>query len=196
MPTTTYTAITQEEGADLATLSTNHYNLQVAKSVSTPGGSPTYNVVYRSSFLAYNMSVAWTTTYGINWTIEIPTQGAQITYAGRWQSCALGQSYDLDQKGEWVANQKNPYEHKDSVNVGGNHYPIPVHIIVGVQDPATLKWTPSVRLWFEEGTKTATMISTQGTEPQEFDMTSTPLFYFSYATTEGKWRAPQPGPFF
>ena len=54
----------------------------------------------------------------------------------------------------------------------------------------------SVKLWYEEGTKSASMVTNQGTIPQEFDMTTTPTFYFSYLADPGKWLIPQAKPFF
>jgi len=212
---TTYTTITQEQNSDLDLLSQNNFQLQVAKSVSSPNGPATYNVVYQSKFLANNMDVAWTTVYGLNWTTNVPASGAQVVYSGEWQQCSLGSSYDLNQEGEWVPNQNDPNADPKSLNVGSNGYQTAVNVIVGVQDPTTLEWTPiwvgadallekthgeytplqSVQIWFQEGTQTSTMISNQGTPTQTFDMTPTPLYYFSYDATSGAWRTPQPTPF-
>ena len=138
----TYTVIVQEDDASLGTLGGNHYNLQVAKSVSTPNGPPSFNVVYKSAFLANTMSVAWNTTYGLNWVTNIPSPGTVVTYSGKWQQCSLGDSYDLNTSGQWIPNQNNPNADPNSLNVGSNGYQTAVHIIVGVQDPVSQGWTP------------------------------------------------------
>ena len=133
--------MTQEETKDLGILGPNKYKLQVAKSVSN-GGTPTFNIVYQSQELAAEMSVAWSTTYGLNWTAKMPAKGAEVKFSGIWQECGLGQSYDLDTTGLWVPNQNNAKADKNSVNVGANHYPVPVHVMVGVKDEETGKWHP------------------------------------------------------
>lgn len=48
----------------------------------------------------------------------------------------------------------------------------------------------TIKIWFEQEEKTATMISKQPAHFQAFDMTPTPVF-FSYDVQEGKWRTPQ-----
>lgn len=138
---TTYTTITQESPADIDLLGPNSYQLQVAKSVANPDGTPSYNVVFQSHYLATSMSVAWTTTYGLNWTKDINAPGAAVTFGGEWQQCGLGESYSLDQNGLWVAAQSNPNAKANSLNVASNGYQTDVHIVVGVQD-ATGTWAP------------------------------------------------------
>ena len=83
---TTYTVNVQEEASSIETLSKDKYNLQVAKSVSSPNASPSFNVVYSSASLGPNMSVSWTVQYGLNWTTNIPAPAAQVTYSEVWQS--------------------------------------------------------------------------------------------------------------
>jgi hypothetical protein len=139
---TTYTVNTQEEDSSLRALAANHYQLQVAKSVASGDGSPTCNVVYSSAFLASMMSVSWTTTYGLNWTADIPDPGAKVTHSGEWQQCSLGSSYDLDETGLWKPNQQDRSANPDALHVGRNGYRTAVHIIVGVQDPKTGDWAP------------------------------------------------------
>ena len=140
---TIYTTVTQESTQDLKTLKDNKYNLQVAKSVAASDGkTPIFNVVYTSQNLAPSMTVKWTTLYGLNWTSQVPNLGAQVTYNGKWQSCDLGQSFDLDEYGLWQANQNNPNAKRDYLNVGSNGYATPVNIVVGVQDPRSGDWTP------------------------------------------------------
>ena len=139
---TTYTVNVQETQPSIETLSNDKYNLQVAKSVSSPSASPSFNVVYSSAFLGPNMSVSWTVQYGLNWTTNVPAPAAQVTYSGVWQACSAGQSYNLDPAGEWVVNDKDPNAKQDSLNVGSNGYQEPVNIIVGVQNPETQDWAP------------------------------------------------------
>ncbi|KAM3479656.1 hypothetical protein MY8738_005356, partial [Beauveria namnaoensis] len=195
MPTT---LIIQEGTEDLKSLANNHYNLQVAKAVSAPGGSAQFNVVYASKSLAPNMTVEWGTNYGLNWTTEIPNPGAKVTYAGRWQACQLGESYDLTETGGWEINNDDPHKDKYSVNVGKNDYSQPIHVIVGIRDEQTGSWQAmfvspdslphggygeyqprdAVQLWYGEGIITETMISTQSTAVENFDMTKIPKQYF------------------
>jgi len=83
----TYNPVVQEDDSDLGTLGNNSYQLQVAKCVASPPGSPPiFNVVYASALLAPNMSVSWQTQYGLNWSTKIPAKGAKVEYFGRWQA--------------------------------------------------------------------------------------------------------------
>ena len=140
---TSYTAVVQEADPSLEALSKNGWNLQVAKCVSSPKGAPVFNVVYSSSYLAANMSVSWTVQYGLNWTENIPTPGAQVTYTGDWSECSLGQSLNLDKAGAWQFNNNDPHADSNSLNVGSNGYQAPVNIVVGIKDPNTGDWSPA-----------------------------------------------------
>ncbi|KAM3435089.1 hypothetical protein MY4824_005089 [Beauveria thailandica] len=160
------------------------YNLQIAKSASHPGGSPKFNIVYKSTHLAPEMDVSWTETYGLNWTQKVPAPGARVIYNGNWQECQLGDSYDLNSNGDWQSNSNNPNAHQNALNVGSNGYGIPINILVGIQDPNSQQWTAiyieesqllpkghgecqpreSVELWYQERELTETMISGQSTE--------------------------------
>lgn len=138
----TYNPIVQEHEGDLLVLSQSQYQLQVAKSVSSPRGTPQFNVVFASRALAPEMSISWTAQYGLNWTTSVPAQGATVVYSGNWQACSAGQSYDLDSIGEWVVNDNNPYADANSLNIGSNGYSMPVNVVVGVEDPSTGQWQP------------------------------------------------------
>ncbi|KPA37221.1 splicing factor 3b [Fusarium langsethiae] len=192
----TYTATAQQGGDDLRMLFEQRYNLQVAKSVAGPDGSPHFNVVYQSRSLAPTMSVSWTLEYGLNWTADPPNSGARVRYWGYWQPCDLGASYDLDEAGWWVPNQNNPNTQPNALNVGRNGYQTPVHIIVGVQD-ANGSWQPiwTVQIWYEEDDKTATIIGSQKTPSLTFTYTDTTSECFMYDTQTGVWRTPQSSPF-
>lgn len=133
---TVWNATIQENNNDLETLSKNKYQLQVAKSVSSPGSKPKFNVVYKSQTIVANVDVYWTTQYGLNWTTSIPNPGAEITFAGVWQLCELGQSCDHIAFGGWALSNDNPHKDENSLNVGVNCYQ-PVNIVVGTQDPKT-----------------------------------------------------------
>lgn len=139
---TTYTVEVQEQLQSLETLSTQGYNLQVAKSVSSPTSQPSFNVIFSSNSLSPNISVTWAEQYGLNWTMNVPTPGAQVTCTGAWQACSLGQSYNLDHAGEWIVNDSDPNADAHSLNIGSNGYQTPVNVIVGVQDPNTQAWAP------------------------------------------------------
>ena len=138
----TYNPVIQETGQDLEILGANHYNLQVAKAVSSPGGKATFNIVYASKDLEPTMSVAWTTKYGLNWTTNIPNPGAKVICSGSWQACPAGQSFDLSKVGTWKVSENNTNADKNSLNVGSNMYSTAVNIVVGVFDPDTKKWAP------------------------------------------------------
>lgn len=141
--TTTYQAFVWETKEDIDRLQSSKYNLQVAKSVANPDGKPSFNVIYASHILGPNMSVSWTTQYGLNWTTDIPDPGAKVTYSGHWQPCSLGQSFDIDDDGFFVENDNNPDARDDSLNIGSNNYGDPdgVNIIIGVQDSKG-DWNP------------------------------------------------------
>ncbi|KAK4683032.1 hypothetical protein QC764_121595 [Podospora pseudoanserina] len=122
--TTRYTVQVEEADFDIKALHGNAYLLQVAKAVGT-GGKASVNVVYTSKLLAPHMNVQWTTVCGINWATEMPGQGAT--------------------DGVWAATQENPNAKENALNIASNDYEVPVHVLVGVQDPSTKTWTP---IWF------------------------------------------------
>ena len=47
----------------------------------------------------------------------------------------------------------------------------------------------SIQLWFSEGIQSQTMIATQATVVEDFDMTGNPVYYFQYDTATGTWKA-------
>ncbi|EGU87815.1 hypothetical protein FOPG_07026 [Fusarium oxysporum f. sp. conglutinans race 2 54008] len=180
---TTYTTHTQEStavGGALTILGNENYQLQLAKSVTNSSGSVTYNMVYQSQLLAPDMEIQWTANYGLNWAANSPNPGATVNYAGNWQPCAAGESYDLNNVGAWVPNQSNPNAKPNCLNVGNNDYGESVYISVRVQD-ASGNWSPiwvspdklvqqsggeyepleAITLWYQEGSQTSTMVSTQ-----------------------------------
>ncbi|KAM3426031.1 hypothetical protein NHJ13734_009715 [Beauveria thailandica] len=187
--TSTYTVNVNQTSKDRRILNANKYNLQIAKSASHPGGSPKFNIVYKSTHLAPEMDVSWTETYGLNWTQK------------------LGDSYDLNSNGDWQSNSNNPNAHQNALNVGSNGYGSPINILVGIQDPNSRQWTAiyieesqllpkghgefqpreSVELWYQERELTETMISGQSTEVKKYDMAPTPTRWFWYNTGNGKW---------
>ncbi|KAK4667662.1 hypothetical protein QC763_0059640 [Podospora pseudopauciseta] len=213
MPTR-YIAEIDQSKEDRDKLRENQYLLQVAKAVAT-GDKPEFNVVYASKILAPHMNVQWTTKYGLNWATDMPAPGSEVMYSGTWQQCELGSSYTLDQDGDWSAKQENPHAKPDSLNVASNDYAVGVHIPVGVRDPTSKKWTPiwfgknmlltgthgeyqpieTVNIWYQEGQRTATMISDQSTSVQPYEMPPSRPVYFSYDAIKGKWRTPQDQPF-
>ena len=136
-----YIPVLQEYKADIDILSSHDFNLYAAKSVSSLGGKPTFNVVYSSKALRPEMSIPWIMQYGLNWITEIPVPSAAVQYSGSWQACSIGQSFDLDKAGYWVVSNKNLNADKQSLNVGSNEYTA-VNIVVGVQDRDTKRWAP------------------------------------------------------
>lgn len=138
----TYAAIIEEGPEDLNILRKSDINLHVAKLISSPAGPPTFNVVYTSTALERLTIVAWNTEYGLNWTTNVPAPGAEFPCSGNWQPCDLGSSYDLTDEGEWTWSDGNLHADRESANIGENGYTSGVNIIVGVQDPFTLEWTP------------------------------------------------------
>ncbi|KIL88487.1 hypothetical protein FAVG1_08568 [Fusarium avenaceum] len=198
MPTT-YIAQIDESKADRKLLVTEGYSLLLAKSVDFGSGSSSINFVYESKDLAPHMKISWVASYGLNWSTDMSQPGAQVNYTGDWQQCDLGQSFTLTEDGGWVASQKNPNAKEDSLNVAANNYSKEVHIVVGiwVGKDALLRGShgeykplETINIRYQEGEKSATVISNQATPVQVHDMGPTPYF-FSYDATAGKWRTPQ-----
>lgn len=140
MPTR-YAAQIDESQMDRQILHRNNYLVHLAKSVVAGGGDAEFNVVFESKLIAPHMNISWGTTYGLNWTTEMPIPGADITFAGDWQTCELGQSYTVTPDGSWFAERNDPRADKESLNVASNDYPKEVHILVGVKNSAG-RWTP------------------------------------------------------
>ncbi|KAL4724247.1 hypothetical protein ACLX1H_008860 [Fusarium chlamydosporum] len=215
----TYTAVTQQGPSDLESLAENGFQLQVALSVAGSDANPSFNVVYQSPPLAPNMNVSWTTNYGLNWTTEPVRPGTQVIYAGNWQSCGLGESYNLDNVGDWVPEQNNPNANPKALNVGKSGYGTGVNIVVGVQDVMG-RWRPiwvspdqllqggggqyeplqTVQLWYQQGQNEGTIVSSQETPIERFDYNTIAASnnnteYFSYDIQAGQWEEPQSFPF-
>ncbi|OAA46745.1 hypothetical protein BBO_03300 [Beauveria brongniartii RCEF 3172] len=196
----------QERGEDLELLKQNNYNILVAKSVSAPGGSPRYNVVFKSASLAPNMAISWKSRYGLNWTTKIPNPGAAVQYGGKWHECNIGESYNLSNIGQWEKNNTNDANsNKDSLNVAKNNYDRGVHIIVGMYNEENDIWQAifiasdqlfkngsasfqprdDIRVWFAEGMMAQTMIVAQSTSVQEHKMKENSDYYFRYLAHDG-----------
>lgn len=192
-------------------LSHDHLNLQVARSVSS-GGSKAFNVVWQSKNIAPSTTISWTSVYALNWH---PTEGLSGTLNGVWQPCAFGEVFDLKDKGYWDSSTVQPeagYMKAGEVNYG---YPgVPgIHILlIGIQndadefdviyvDPTSLglnesvTYQPqeSVQWWYQNNTRTATMIKNV-TSPMEMREYSQPApetgkYYYSstYNYSTGHW---------
>ncbi|KAJ4251400.1 hypothetical protein NW762_011382 [Fusarium torreyae] len=196
---TTSKIIIQQGSSSLRALANNGYQLHVAKSVSGPSGTPSFNMVYQSQSISPNIEIQWTATYGLNWTTSVSAPGAQVTISGNWQQCNLGDSYDLDSSGEWVADQSNPSAKSNSLNVGKNGFQEPVNIIIGVHKiwvspdqllkQANGDYEPhqAIQMWYAEGSQTSTIISEQATPVEEYNETSSDPEYFSYDVESGRW---------
>lgn len=204
----TYNVIVQEYQEDLVILNGNKYLLQVAKSISSPGGTAGFNVVYQSQILGPNMSVSWSESYALNWSTQIAAPGSEVVYSGSWKPCAIGASFDLDSNGFFQPNPNNPNADKNSLNVGKNNYAVAVNIIVGVQDPRNPgKFTPiwvdpsklivgahgeftpreTVQVWYSAGEQTATMISNKATGYDQVELIK-PKWWFHYIAATGIWQ--------
>jgi hypothetical protein len=125
-----------EGAADLLALSNSKFNLQFAKSVIGPDGALTFNMVWQSKNLAPRTNISWTPVYGLNWTLEIPTSGISVTVGGIWQTCAIGQTFDISPVGLFTPSTVTGKP--NFMNIGTNKYSYSgvngIHIIVGVQN--------------------------------------------------------------
>ncbi|PMD50909.1 uncharacterized protein K444DRAFT_604409 [Hyaloscypha bicolor E] len=219
MGTETRSLTVVNQGPDLTALAQNHYNLQVAKSVAK-GDKIIFNIVWQSKVLAPRINVKWKPIYGLNWTMDIPSDGLQVTLGGLWRQCDLGQVIDLDETGQWTQSTSQPVI--DFLAIGNNKFKSGtvtngIHIIVGVQnspgafdpifvDPTELgpnmsaSYQPQEQLqwWYEEGMKTSTMISTADTTKEVGDYSKpdpkSGLFSktSSYTFNTGKWLTGSP----
>ena len=127
-----------ESPYDLQRLASNGFNFCIAKSVIDSSGMPTFNMVWKSLALAPRASVSWTTQYGLNWSLDVPTGNAQVTLGGLWQACNPGQVYDIDSLG--LFQPSSVPSQPGYLKVGKNGYAYGgssgIHIIVGVQSPS------------------------------------------------------------
>ena len=152
----------------------------------------------------------WDVEYGLNWTASIPGGNVKINLGGDWQSCALGEVYDLAADGFW---QKSAVvADPNFMKIGVNNSPTSgLHVVVGVRtdgvfQPIYVDMTPlpkkgsakyqpqeSVQFWYETGLKSSTMISNITTHVGSLNMskpsTVTNKFYYSitYEVDDGAW---------
>ena len=198
-------------------LTDNQWNFQIAKSVVTEeGGKPTFNVVWRSTSIAPSTLVSWFDVYFLNWTVDVPAAGVSVTVSGMWQTCAVGDSYDLDVYGFWTKSSATTKADPRFMNVGNIEYKYPgtdgIHVVIGVQDdsgniytiyidPTALplgfsaKYQPQelVRWWYETNIRTSTVIDNESTAIGEVDLSkpapNTSKYYYSttYNYDSGNW---------
>ncbi|KAF7510763.1 hypothetical protein GJ744_005863 [Endocarpon pusillum] len=207
------------KGPDLTTLAKNRFNLQVAKSVAK-GDQLIFNIVWQSKVLAPRINVKWKPIYGLNWTMDLPSEGVEVTLGGNWKQCDPGQVLDLDETGQWTQSTSQPVI--DFLAIGNNNFKSGtdtngIHIIVGVQnapgafdpifvDPAELgpnmsgSYQPQEQLqwWYEEGMRTSTMISKNKSDKEVGDYSQPDPKSGTFAKTSsftfntGKWSTTSP----
>ncbi|RUS13957.1 hypothetical protein BC937DRAFT_94541 [Endogone sp. FLAS-F59071] len=199
---------------DAQELISNGWNFQIAKSVANAAGDTTYNVVWQSKAIAPNTYISWQTVYALNFTANVPAAGVTVTVTGDWQACAIGQSYDLDENGFWQTSTSSG--DPNFMNVGKVNYEYPdtdgIHIVVGVKNSngsfdiifidetalppgSTAKYQPQekVKLWYQAGIQTSTIISSETTNNDEIDFSKpapeTNQFYYSatFIYNTGTW---------
>ncbi len=70
--------------------------------------------------------------------LTLPTTGLTVVVGGVWQTCALGQVYDLSSIGLWTPSTVTPKP--NYMTVGKNNYSYSgqngIHIVVGVRNSA------------------------------------------------------------
>lgn len=55
-------------------------------------------------------------------------------HTGVWKDCELGDSYDLNDVGMWVLNERNSNTDKNSLNVGRNASGVGIYVVIGTKD--------------------------------------------------------------
>jgi len=195
-------------------LSQNHWNFQIAKSVSTPDQAAHSNVVWQSKALAPRTIIQWKDLYGLNWTSTLPDPGVTVTIGGKWQACAKGEVFDIDSNGFFTASQVA--KDKNFLKVGKVNYQYPgapgLHIIIGIQnsegyfdpiyvdptalalnDTASYQPQEEIQWWYQTDMRTSTMISTASTSLGGVDFSkpapTTNKYYYSttYNYESGRW---------
>lgn len=202
-------------------LSENHWNFQIAKSVSTGTTLQKPNVVWQSKAVAPRTIIQWKDQYALNWTSSLPDPGVSVTISGEWQACNLGEVFDIDSTGFWSASTA-PKE-DNFMKVGKVNYQYPgadgLHIVVGIQnsdgsfdpifvDPislilnSTASYQPqeTIRWWYQSDMRTATMISNAHTSlgTVDFSNPAPATSRFFYSTTfnyqSGQWITSEDSP--
>lgn len=136
-----------ESADDSTAIISNGWNFQIAKSVATGTGTPTYNLVWQSQALAPITTISWKVQYALSWTAAVPTAGVKVKIQGQWQKCDKGQSFDIDNNGYWQPSATKP-DPTDAawLKVGNINYSYPgvlgLHIVVGVFNAVTGKFEP------------------------------------------------------
>ncbi len=155
-----------ESEVDAQLISSNGWQLQVAKSVATASsaGKPVYNIIWQSQGAAPITQISWTEEYALGWTAAVPSDGVRVSILGKWQPCNKGETYDINNLGFWERSSK-PGE-PGWLGVGEIKYSYPkvlgIHIVVGVKNAMTGRFEPIyvVRNALPEG-------STAKYQPQE-----------------------------
>lgn len=130
---TTYTIELDETNTDLQTLDGAKYNFALAKEVQSAGGT-TYNTIFLSSTDTADQKVtnhnklSWSENYALNYTFSFPGKGVVVTGEGNWQPMNLGDYYQIDSTGAWVAGTGPA---STNLNVTNDFQEL--NIIVGIQ---------------------------------------------------------------
>jgi len=214
--TTQRTIQVYESAFNANKLNSYGWNFQIAKSVNNGDGNAAFNVIWQSKSVAPNTLIVWQDVYALNWTAAVPAAGVSVTISGEWQSCMLGESYDLNATGFWTKSTSTTKADPKFMNVGNMLYQYPgadgIHIVIGIQnaggnfdpiyvDPTPLppnssaKYQPQelVQWWYQADIRTSTMISGASTAIGGVDLSSpaptTNKYYYSttYNYDSGTW---------
>ncbi|KAF2835457.1 hypothetical protein M501DRAFT_454869 [Patellaria atrata CBS 101060] len=209
-----------ESQYDAAKLKSNGYQFQIAKTVLKGSGEAETNMVWKSKAIAPVTAISWDVVYALNWTADLTYASAQVTVGGVWQQCNKDQGYELGPDGYWVASSVKP---KPGYMLAKINYQYPetsgIKVIIGVQnesgdyDPvfvdtvsmppgSTGQYQPqeSVTWWYEAGNLTATMISSNMTNPGGVNLsapaptTNKYEWWTTFIFDDGKWLNSQQKP--
>lgn len=128
---------------ELKILQKTDLHLHIAFATSSSSSTPVFDLVHRGDLAMATQEVKWTKHYAVNWVAERPPRPNAITkFDGNWQTCSLGQSYDLTTDNKWAFRHNNPHADPGAINIGSNSYKKPVHLVLGVRNPPSEEWKP------------------------------------------------------
>lgn len=88
-----------ETQLDAGKIVANKWQFNLAQEVLTTAGTTVCNVIWQSAGIAPLVDIEWQVDYALGWTAKLPSTGAKVTLAGKWQPCKKGEVYDIDSNG-------------------------------------------------------------------------------------------------
>ncbi|KAF2108006.1 hypothetical protein BDV96DRAFT_653214 [Lophiotrema nucula] len=131
--------IVNQTADEVTALAQDDLRLQVAKNVKKPNRLPESNLVWRTLPITRQITVTWSSVYGINWISgEVPQPGFGLRLSGVWKQVQQGGSFELGPQAAWSSTREDTF--LDRYFLVRNRYHEPVKVVIGIE--RAMGWDP------------------------------------------------------